>query len=279
MKSLLLLLLFSATAQASDLRLVGTNLYDFTLAVPHFGGSVYLFNKNGYISKIFSQSLEITIIQKYVRFRDVPESVPIEFRSHIILSQTMSCEAYEMLTMEEQDCYRPVKSVIYLLHPPYSENMDLAEMQVGQSVFDLGGLVAVPTDKKYIYDCGIRFNGDTSQFSIIYVVLPDRIIIRTNSIGNKTNVATSPKPDLERKSLSSSITNQSEIKPLKDTDPRTVQEWWPILRGKTMSEIKELFGKPQLTDDEDRQWAYVNMAITPNSGIKTALTVFFAVGG
>ena len=219
MKPLLLLLLFLATVQASDLRLVGTNLYDFTLAVPHRGGSLYLFNKNGYVSKIFSQSLEITIVQKYERFRDVPKSVPNEFRSNIILSQTISSQVYEMLTTEEQDCYKPVKLVFYLLHPPYSEHMDLAAVKIGQPVFNLGGLVAVPTDKQYIYDCGIRFNGDTSQFPIIYVVLPDRIIIGTNSVGNKTNIAALPKLALEGKIHTASATNQSETKSSEDIHP------------------------------------------------------------
>jgi hypothetical protein len=58
----------------------------------------------------------------------------------------------------------------------------------------------------------------------------------------------------------------------------TAYQWWPILRGKTMAEVKELLGNPDGSHDDDREWYFFNKAVTPNSGVKDKLRLFFRGG-
>jgi len=58
----------------------------------------------------------------------------------------------------------------------------------------------------------------------------------------------------------------------------TVYEWWPILRGQTMAEVKELLGVPGYSGDDDREWVYYNKAVAPNSGKKEWLNIYFRGG-
>jgi len=43
----------------------------------------------------------------------------------------------------------------------------------------------------------------------------------------------------------------------------TVGEWGPLLRGKTMTQVRELLGPPWITFDSDRAWGYTNRIIHP----------------
>lgn len=58
----------------------------------------------------------------------------------------------------------------------------------------------------------------------------------------------------------------------------TPYQWWPIIRGKSMQEIKELIGAPNGSRDDDRQWIYYNKSIAPNSGVKEILYIHFRNG-
>lgn len=58
----------------------------------------------------------------------------------------------------------------------------------------------------------------------------------------------------------------------------TVAEWWDVLRGKTVAEVKNLLGTPGYTSDDDRRWTYYSRSVTPNSGKKEILRVFFRDG-
>ncbi len=59
---------------------------------------------------------------------------------------------------------------------------------------------------------------------------------------------------------------------------RTAYQWWPILKGKTMWEIKALLGTPNHTMDDDNKWSYYDMAVAPNSGKKEWLDIYFRGG-
>jgi DNA-directed RNA polymerase subunit RPC12/RpoP len=55
----------------------------------------------------------------------------------------------------------------------------------------------------------------------------------------------------------------------------TAYQWWPILKGKSMGEVRSLLGSPGLSYDEDRSWVYFEMAMSPNSGRKERLDIYF----
>lgn len=58
----------------------------------------------------------------------------------------------------------------------------------------------------------------------------------------------------------------------------TAAQWWQVLRGKTMEQVKDLLGTPGFTTDEDRRWTYYDRAIAPNSGKHEMLRVYFRGG-
>jgi hypothetical protein len=58
----------------------------------------------------------------------------------------------------------------------------------------------------------------------------------------------------------------------------TAQQWWPILRTKSMAEVKELLGYADESKDNDQKWFYYFKAVAPNSGAKESLVVLFRGG-
>ena len=199
MKPLLLLLLFCASVQANDFRLIGTNLYDFSSP-----GANSRFRIRGMVSKIYPQSIEIhTFYRLYERYvfpapaasalalnllgpqdvlsmkagnmdaidRGVAVAQMINDLPHEKSSAPpITPQQYFSLDATAKNDYRAITLCVtnYLLH--------CANLNVG----DIVDGFAISTKDKGFYDCGIPFTGDTNQFKVIYRVLPNRIIATTN---------------------------------------------------------------------------------------------------
>ena len=211
-KLLLLLLLFCASVQANDFRLVGTNLYDFSSA-----GANSRFHIRGTVSKMYPQSIEVhTFYQLYERYvfpapgasalamsllgpqdvlsmkagnmdaigRGVAVAQIINALPHEKPSAPpITPQQYYSLDATAKNDYRAITICVtnYLLH--------CANLKVGNIVDGF----AIPTKDKGFYDCGIPFTGDANKFEIIYRVLPNRIVEATNLsfalLGSSTNVS------------------------------------------------------------------------------------------
>ena len=169
-----ILLLLANSASAADLRLVDTNLYDFSGA-----GSIY--HVCGTVSKIYPQSIEIKIFgfrlvdgQIAIRLmNDDPESMRTALAAYAIgineangirTTRLLNQTEYRALSPELQQYFEPASITMFLLNSPATE--------VGQVI----DAVAVPTPNKGFYDCGKTFTGDTNQFRKMYYVLQDRIV-------------------------------------------------------------------------------------------------------
>jgi hypothetical protein len=192
-----LLLQFHVLAYAGDFRLVGTNLYDFTLA------SKSIYRARGTISKIYPKSIEVTVpagigYQRYL-FGDPTGLISpsdmlgmkadnvysiergaavanminsTDYYSNYFNPPPITEDQYNSLDSQMKKNYKQVLlyTKIYLLNYPCSV--------IKGQVIDCP---AVPTKYIAFYDCGIPFIGDTNQFAHIYVVMQNRIVVRTNS--------------------------------------------------------------------------------------------------
>lgn len=56
---------------------------------------------------------------------------------------------------------------------------------------------------------------------------------------------------------------------------KTVEEWAVILRGKSMAEVRSLFGPPSQSWDNDEQWVYDDMIVHPVTGKVNHLCINF----
>ncbi len=199
MKSWLLLLLFCAVAHAGDLRLVGTNLYDFT-----FADTRSVHHIRGKVSKIFPKSIEISVpngiayqrymfgdptglispsdmlgmkagnadaIQRGVAVANLLNST--DYYSNYFNPPPITQAQYYSLDSEMRKNYKQVViyTKIYLLNFPHTP--------IEGQVVDCP---AVATKDRGFYDCGMPFYGDTNQFTYTYVVMQNRIVVRTNFV-------------------------------------------------------------------------------------------------
>ena len=187
-----MLLLYSASVRANDLRLIGTNLYDFTLA-----GDKCVYRIRGQVSQVFTKAVQVGIPTgvEYERVQSPPISSAQMDSSDMLQalvamkmstddkgnSRTISVGQYFSLNSAMRQHFTSVTkyATVYVLNYPKSVN-------VGQP-FDY---IAIPTKDKGYYDCGITFTGGTNQFSTIRVVFQDRIIIRTNLTASVSTQAT-----------------------------------------------------------------------------------------
>lgn len=149
------LLSCAASAQIANLRMVGTNLYDFTHAGNAFivGGSE---DRPARIVKRYPKSAKVEI------YADMAEWLPNPYWDGGPLNQFYIRETFRI----HDSAYaaaagRPAKAgswvfytstnTIYILNPPPSLPC-----------------MAVPTSTPGFYDCGVPFHGDSSQFRYIY---------------------------------------------------------------------------------------------------------------
>jgi hypothetical protein len=95
----------------------------------------------------------------------------------------ISEKAFLVLNSDTQKFFTPVYSSIYLLNYP-TPGLPAATEKVESKVRHSRPIdcLVVPTANKGFYDCGTPFTGHTNQFRIVYVILNNRIVIRTNSM-------------------------------------------------------------------------------------------------
>jgi hypothetical protein len=163
----------SQSAAAADLRIIGTNLFDFSSAGPSFT----LGGPSMRIVKIYPQSVQIEINSSEVefvpeiqrptpgdpsdllralgQFRATPNSDGTPVHLSAGAAWIMGIPGHEEQVMKT--------TTIYLLNYPKSNGYTLEECH------------AVPTSIRGFWDCGIPFSGNPYEFKYVYRVLSDRI--------------------------------------------------------------------------------------------------------
>ena len=199
MKPLPLLLLLCASVQASDLRMIGTNLYDFSSA-----GINSCYRIRAKVSKIYPQSTEIiTPYLFYERYVFPAPGASALASSLLGSSDLMAMKAGNQdaiqrgvavarminelphktpssppITLHQYSALDPAMKNNYREITIYATNylLHCSNSKVG-SIVDC---FAVPTKYRGFYDCGIPFTGEPNEFKIIYRVLLNGIIAVTN---------------------------------------------------------------------------------------------------
>jgi hypothetical protein len=183
-------LIFPLSVLGNDLRLVGTNLYDFTHAGPAF-------HVRGFVAHYYARSTEILVASG--RYKIAPPVDPLtddrsarilegrdfdEFMGvyHLTRNGVITEQQFRNLDYAHQRHFTPIFSSVFLLNyptpgsPAPTEKID-SKVRHATEV----DCIAVATSAKGYYDCGSPFHGDTNQFALTYVITQNRIVIRTNS--------------------------------------------------------------------------------------------------
>lgn len=203
------MLLLTLSAQASDLRIVGTNLYDFS-GVDEKSS----FRIRGKVVKLFPKSAEISVpngvgYQRYlfaapsglIRPNDLlgmkadkTESVQRGVAAVAAMDRSgaysnyfnpppITQAQYYTLDAEMRKNYKPVQLYrsVYLLNYP-------SAFVEGQEV----NCAAVPDKNRGFFDCGSPFIGNTNDYRLTYVVTQRRIQVRTNALANTSSTNLAP---------------------------------------------------------------------------------------
>ena len=189
-----------ACIRADDLRLVGTNLFDFSDA-----GANSRFHVLGTVAKIYPQSVELHSFYSYyeryvfsvpgasslamsllgpknvlamkagdmdatsrgVAVADMINSLPYQKPSAPLITP----EQYNFLDSNTKNDYRQLAVCVtnYLLNS--------SNLKVGMVINGF----AIPTRNNGFYDCGFPFSGDTNKFRIIYKIKQNRVVTTTNN--------------------------------------------------------------------------------------------------
>jgi hypothetical protein len=179
MKTLLLALLLAIQADAQNtnlnLRLVGTNLFDFSKAGPSF-------HIIGNVTQIYPKSVEISIMvgQGYRLKSHSPIPAELMDTSDMLVAlaavrmgsydngspRLISAGQYFSMSVEMRMMFEPFTEYrkYYLLNAKFA--------QVGQTL----NATVVPTAAAGFYDCGSQFTGDTNDFKFFYRLVGDKII-------------------------------------------------------------------------------------------------------
>jgi hypothetical protein len=188
MKTITLLCLLSFSSVAQDLRLIGTNLFDFSRA----GHGIYYLGAFN-IVKTFPQSIQIRqtrVLHKFVPdmaklygefSSDLSRSVDYwepnyygkwenpylektkqnwEITSRIANSPNLTSSTAEYFGILGKEIQIATNITFYVLNHPGGSRVDYC---------------AVPTSTPGYWDHGIQFTGNQLDFKYIYRVLPDRI--------------------------------------------------------------------------------------------------------
>jgi hypothetical protein len=192
----LLVCLFALTVHASDLRLVGTNLFDFSGA----GHGIYYLG-GFHIVKTFSQSIQIRQTRVFQKF--IPDMARLygdysadlaratdywepnyygkmenpyhdkiyenwKIMSRIATSPNLTASTAEYYGIPGNEVQIVTNITLHVLNHPGGSNVDYC---------------AVPTATPGFWDHGIPFTGTVEEYKYIYHVLPDYIvrIYMTNS--------------------------------------------------------------------------------------------------
>ena len=168
---------------AADLRLVDTNLYDFSAAGPRS-----LYRIHGPVTQVYPQSVQVQV-PTGAGFEFIPpppgvtpEMLGMDDLQTMLLAmrigretngtlRLISAKQYLSFGPRLQEHFRSVTrhTETYLVNYP-------TKLRVGQAV----DCVAVPTADNRFFDYGIPFTGDASQFATVSVVLSNRIVFQRN---------------------------------------------------------------------------------------------------
>ena len=171
MKTITLLCLLSISSVAQDLRLIGTNLFDFSRA-GH--GSYYLGGDLIRIVKLYPQAAQVEI--KHVSMEFIPDPQPIpdpgdpadmlhalaQFKMRQSIPRNLSPGAAWALGISGHEEQVVTTTTIYVINHPTN---------LGYKI----DYCAVPTTTPGFWDHGIPFIGNPLRYKYIYRVLPDRI--------------------------------------------------------------------------------------------------------
>ena len=174
--------------------MVGTNLYDFTYAGP-------VFHVRGILAHYYPQSTELQIptglyqigppIDPRTDERIAYGLEGFDLQLFVAAYQIKSTTGQAGLLTEQEfwardasirKFYQPVYTSVFLLNyptpgsPPATEKIE-SKVRHSTAIDQ----VAVATINKGFFDCGKPYTGDPKAFSITYVLLQNRIGIRTNS--------------------------------------------------------------------------------------------------
>lgn len=189
MRTIALLCLLSYSLAAQDLRLVGTNLFDFS----HADHGIYYLG-GFHIVKRFPQSIQIQETRVFRKFvpdmgrlsgrlsTDLSRSVDYwepsangkwenpyleeikanwEITSKIVNSPNLTASTAKYLGIPGKEVQIITNVTLYVLNHPGGPAIDYC---------------AVPTATPGFWDHGVPFNGDLSHYKYIYHVLLDRIV-------------------------------------------------------------------------------------------------------
>lgn len=158
---------------AADLRLIGPNLYDFSLA----GQSAY--HLHGQIIKTFTNglSVQIDLGTIYEFHAQIDRPTPGDPRSML-----QALAQFRMTYNNNGTTRRISPGAAWALGlkgesvpVKVTKNIFLVNFQNMPAIGDQIYFSAVPL-LNGSWDCGVPFTGDTNQFKFIYQVLPNRII-------------------------------------------------------------------------------------------------------
>lgn len=198
MKIVFILFIATFSLVAQDLRLVGTNLFDFSKA----GHGIYYLG--GFqIKKTYPKSIQVQRTRVYQKFvpdmsrlskdlsSDLESSLAFgqpnyygkwenpysdlinkkwQIQSRIASSPNLTKAKADEFGIPGQDVQITTNITLYILNHPGGSPIDYC---------------AVPTSIPNFWDHGVSFNGDVGQYECVYHVLPDQIILKHQK---KTNV-------------------------------------------------------------------------------------------
>jgi TPR repeat protein len=161
--------------KSPNLRLFGTNLFDFSPVVSATGGAPYRFQ--GKVSYIYPESIRVTrligteIVYTQPTLQEIVNSPPGDMVKRLyaagVAQHGASLGQIMSMSPDVRQNFQAVEktSEFYLLNYPFA-------IQVGSSI----DCLALPTTTKGFWDYGKPFSGDTSEFKIIYRVRPTGIV-------------------------------------------------------------------------------------------------------
>lgn len=181
-----------ANAQISgDYKLIGTNLYDFSKAVPIVGEVIKIYPKSVTV-KITGVTHYEVVLPDWARTAGVPDG----FGAYRLITGTEKThEAKELETFQKINNLLPIARAIAALPvnrqaaavsgaddsvqeflQPITPVTYIQLLHSHQNVIGLISFLAVPAKWPGFWDCGEPFAGDLSGFKYIYRVLPNKTV-------------------------------------------------------------------------------------------------------
>lgn len=203
MKSLLLLFFFCACANANDLRLIGTNLYDFSLVS---SGKVFcVYHIAGTVARCYPKAATIQYCSG-IKYRVVWTNRPYTPGWAKPMIEHFTGESWHELDLQRQielqsseddaKAYQIAQKIVtfppdvqvraynaflgspvtdFLEPVAITNSIQLLNYPPNYSAGKKIDCLAVPTSTPGLWDYGQPFNGDPAAFHYIYRVLPDHI--------------------------------------------------------------------------------------------------------